>query len=304
MELTNLEMQRKPAEGEAGWENKFEVKIRLKSASHSIRQNQFKFWNDGIDKIKLNGGGKDELVVTLYIPKRVATQDLWNMGWQNTYVFLTALNIGTLGFFWWYLPVYISRYFEKIRDVEHDSEVLIDRLPMLKVVWPHQALKVADLNNVSIVFGFIGQANQKQFESTHRYFRNLALLAKNDIFFQFEGTLFIEFIFSLKDAMLAYGDWDGKPETAEASIVGFYDTTVSSPEFTAMVKDFLQIADHMIANKMAPRALTLDDVIRAKMVFDVYIRAKAQRAYIEEVEKMKDAKPAIPIDAVEAADKS
>jgi hypothetical protein len=36
-----------------------------------------------------------------------------------------------------------------------------------------------------------------------------------------------------------------------------------------MVKDFLQIADHMVANKMAPRALTLDDVIRAKMVFDV-----------------------------------
>jgi AbiV family abortive infection protein len=304
MELTNLEIQRKPAEGEAGWENKFEVKIRLKSASHSIRQNQFKFWNDGIDKIKLNGGGKDELVVTLYIPKRVATQDLWNMGWQNTYVFLTALNIGTLGFFWWYLPEYISRYFEKIRDVEHDSEVLIDRVPMLKVVWPHQALKAADLNDVTIVFAFIGQANQKQFESTHRYFRNLALLAKNDIFFQFEGTLFIEFIFSLKDAMLAYGDWDGKPETAEASIVGFYDTTASSPEFTAMVKDFLQIADHMIANKMAPRALTLDDVIRAKMVFDVYIRVKAQRAYMEEVAKMKGAKPEMPIEAVEAVDRS
>ena len=50
-ELTNLELQRKPAEGEAGWESKFEVKIRVKSVSHSIRQNQFKFWNDGIDKI-------------------------------------------------------------------------------------------------------------------------------------------------------------------------------------------------------------------------------------------------------------
>ena len=71
-----------------------------------------------------------------------------------------------------------------------------------------------------------------------------------------------------------------------------------------MVKDFLQIADHMIANKMAPRALTLDDVIGAKTVFDVYIRVKAQRAYMEEVAKMKGAKPAIPIDAVEARDKS
>ena len=304
MELTNLELQRKPADGEAGWENKFEIKIRLKSASHSIRQNQFKFWNDGIDKIKLNGGGKDELVLTLYIPKRVATQDLWNMGWQNTYVFLTALNIGTLGFFWWYLPEYISRYFEKIRDVEHDSEVEIDRVPMLKVGWPQQALKAADLNNVTIVLAFLAKSKQKQFESTHRYFQNLALLAKNDIFFQFESTLFIEFIFSLKDAMLAYGDWDGKPETVEASIVGFYDTTTSSLEFAAVVKDFLQIADHMIANKMAPRVLTLEDVIGAKMVFDVYIRVKAQRAYMEEISERHSAKSSIPIATVEALNKS
>jgi hypothetical protein len=71
-----------------------------------------------------------------------------------------------------------------------------------------------------------------------------------------------------------------------------------------MVKDFIQIADHMVANKMVPRALTLDNVIRAKMVFDVYIRVKAQRAYIEEIGKMKDAKPAIPIDTAEAVNKS
>jgi hypothetical protein len=55
---------------------------------------------------------------------------------------------------------------------------------------------------------------------------------------------------------------------------------------------------------MAPRVLTLDDVIRAKMVFDVYIREKAQRAYMEAVAKVKGAKPAMPIEAVEAVDKS
>src|SRR5271154_5963116 len=120
MELTNLEMRRVPAQGEEGWEDKFEVKIRLKSWSHSIRQNQFKEWNAGIEKLKLaSGSGRNELVVTLLVPKSVATQDLWNMGWQNTYVFLTALNIATMGFFWWYTPEYISRYFEKILDIEN-----------------------------------------------------------------------------------------------------------------------------------------------------------------------------------------
>ena len=284
MELTNLEMKRVPAEGKEGWENKFEMKIRLKSWSHSIRQNQLKEWNTGIEKIKLAGGSdRNELVVTLLVPKRVATQDLWNMGWQNTYVFVTALNIGTMGFFWWYTPEYISRYFEKIRDIEHDSDIILDRMPMLKIVWPNQALKAPDLNSVGVILGFIAHANQQQFESTHRYFRTLGLMAKNDIFYQFEPSIFIEFLSALKDAMQAYGDWDGKSETAETSISGFFDGVPSSPEFTEMVRDFLHIVDHMTANKIAPRAITLDDIAKAKLIFDVYIRVKAQRWYMDEL---------------------
>jgi AbiV family abortive infection protein len=293
MELTNLEMKRIPAQGEEGWEDKFELKIHLKSASHSIRQNQFKDWNKIVDKVKLNGGSdRNELVITMLIPKRVATQDLWNMGWQSTYVVVTALNVGTMGFFWWYTPEYVSRYFDKIHDIQHDSEVMVDRIPMLKIQWPNQALKAPDLNNVSIILGFIAQADQKQFEATHRYFRNLGLMAKNDIFFQFEPTIFIEFISALKDAMAAYGDWDGKPETAEASVIGFFEGVPATPEFTAMVRDFLQIVDHMAANKMAPRAVTLDDVAKAKLVFDAYFRVKSQRWYIDEMAKQRgDAAP-------------
>jgi AbiV family abortive infection protein len=287
MELTNLEMMRVPPQGEEGWEDKFEIKLRLKAWSHSIRQNQFKEWNIGIAKIKLaSGSGRNELVATLLVPKRIATQDLWNMGWQNTYVFLTALNIATMGFFWWYTPEYVSRYFEKIRDIEHDSEIVIERAPMLKIVWPNQALKAADLNNAAIVLSFIAKANQQQFESTHRYFRTLGLMAKNDIFYQFEPNIFTEFMSALKDAMQAYGDWDGKSETAEASVTGFFDCVPVSPEFTEMVRDFLHILDQMVANRMAPRAITLDDAVRAKMVFDTYIKVKAQRWCTSELAKL------------------
>lgn len=286
MELTNLEMNRVPAQGEAGWEDKFEIKIRLKSWSHSIRQNQFKEWNAGIEKLKLaSGSDRNELIVTLLVPKRVATQDLWNMGWQNAYVFVAALNIATMGFFWWYTPEYISRYFEKIRDIEHESEIIVDRTPMLKIGWPNQALKAPDLNNVSIVYSFIAQANQQQFESTHRYFRTLGLMAKNDIFYQFEPNILIELTSALKEAMQAYGDWDGQPETVEASIAGVFDGVPAFPEFTGMVRDSLHIVDHTMANKVAPRVITLDDVARAKLAFDAYIKIKAQRWYVDELAK-------------------
>jgi hypothetical protein len=41
----------------------------------------------------------------------------------------------------------------------------------------------------------------------------------------------------------------------------------------------------MMANKIAPRAITLDDVAKAKVVFDAYIKVKAQRWYMDELAK-------------------
>jgi hypothetical protein len=60
---------------------------------------------------------------------------------------------------------------------------------------------------------------------------------------------------------------------------------VTAPEFTVMVRDFLKLADQMIANKMAPRPITLDDVAHAKLIFDGYIKVKAQRWYMGELAK-------------------
>ena len=44
----------------------------------------------------------------------------------------------------------------------------------------------------------------------------------------------------------------------------------------------------MMANKIALRAITLDDVAKAKIVFDAYIKAKAQRWYMDELAKRQD----------------
>ena len=41
----------------------------------------------------------------------------------------------------------------------------------------------------------------------------------------------------------------------------------------------------MMANKIAPRAITLDDAVKAKMVFDAYIKVKAQHWYMDELAK-------------------
>jgi hypothetical protein len=83
--------------------------------------------------------------------------------------------------------------------------------------------------------------------------------------------------------MAGYGDWDGNPEHAETSIAAFFESPVATTEFTDMIRDYLRIVDQMIARKPLPRAITLDDVVHAKMIFDVYITLKARRWYMGEL---------------------
>jgi hypothetical protein len=51
----------------------------------------------------------------------------------------------------------------------------------------------------------------------------------------------------------------------------------AAPEFTAMSHDFLLLVEQMQKNKIAPKAITLDDAAKAKSVFDGYIKLKAMR---------------------------
>ena len=104
-------------------------------------------------------------------------------------------------------------------------------------------------------------------------------MAKNDIFFQFEPNIVTEFIGAFKDAIRSNGDWDGKPETFNAAIDVCFQPT--SAEFVQTVKEHVEFADQIEANKRSPRPVTLEDVGKAKIIFDGYMNLKAS-AYAQE----------------------
>ena len=220
VELAKKEINRTPPEGEEGYEDKWEMTIRLRSWSHSIRQKPLTDWNRNVDKISLHkGSGNSELLVKFKIPKKIVAQQVWQSGWLNSRLLVTALNIGTTGFFWWYLPTFVSTYADGIMDLENKAKTAFERVPQLKVSWGPLALSEKDLRQVTVVFGHIAQSPEPAKQAVfQRYFKALALMAKNDIFFQFEGNLLGEFHLVLKEALAAYGDWDGEGETYDAAV--------------------------------------------------------------------------------------
>ena len=282
MEVAQMEMQRQRPEGEEKYDDKWKMRLRLKSWSHSIRPNQLTGWNKGIDKIKLiHTTDRNELIVEFIIGKNILAGDLWGMGMQSSVIFLCALNIATGGFFWWYVPTYTSRFYESITDLETDHGVIIERVPELKISWGHMALKEDDLlRQMPMVFGFVAKASDPEQAFYHRYFGMLAMMAKNDIFFQFEGNLVVGFTECLEMALAHHKDWDGNPATLDDAVATVFKRFTDSPEFMGMLKELSSAATQIRTQKFT-RPITLEDVARAKVVFDIYIRRKAA-AYMQE----------------------
>ena len=94
MELAQNEMARKRPGGEEEFADKWKMRIRIRSWSHSIRPNQLNSWNKGINKIKLiHTTDRNELIVEFTIGKNVLMQDLWGFGMQNVVIFMAALHV-------------------------------------------------------------------------------------------------------------------------------------------------------------------------------------------------------------------
>jgi hypothetical protein len=143
------------------------------------------------------------------------------------------------------------------------------------------ALKADDLlQQVPMVFAFVAKASEPEQEFYHRYFGMLGIMAKNDIFFQFEHNLVVGFTECFEMALKAYNDWDGDAATYEGAATAVFTRFTDSAEFMGMLKEVSSAANQIRTHSIT-RPITLEDVARAKIIFDIYIQLKAA-AYMQE----------------------
>lgn len=116
--------------------DKWSIKIKLFSLSHVIRQKEFAQWNNGSEFIKLHSTNiKNELLVTLILKENHKITALWNEFLHLSNIFITAVNIGSIGFFWWYLPKTDIKYFVRLKDLERNLEIKVDQPDEDKFDW-------------------------------------------------------------------------------------------------------------------------------------------------------------------------
>lgn len=266
-ELSKKELSRIPPNEEGAQQPKWKYRIRLTTSSHSIRRRVLAWWNDISDSIKLYPGKRKELIVEFTLPKKIPVQGFWWVGWGLSRKFVVALNIASRGFFWWHIPKDVSRFYEKLVDVENDSDVVIDRSPKLELSWGNNVLEQAELVNTSMVFYYLPNwKDDKAIVPFNFYVTGLSLWSKSDIHVQFEPEVFMNFFRSLQAGMQFYGHWN-KKESFEKAIERVFALCAprleSYPEYIRLGLEFGQL-------KKPPRQITPSEVGMMKIMCDLY----------------------------------
>ena len=194
----DAEIQRSKALPDISTKNKWKLRIRLYSQSHVVRPKVLTEWNKRIDWIKLVPvpEKKDQLLVEFILGDNIPVEALWFFGWGVARHFVVALNIGTMGFWWWRMPQHINRYYESLEDLDKKQRMAIDGVPSLKVDWGgNRVLGQEDLDRVGACFVAIpGPDDRERNKPYNFYIGGLTFLSLNDVHWQCENPIVREFL--------------------------------------------------------------------------------------------------------------
>lgn len=259
------EMTRGFTEGEEGQQEKWELKIRLFSQSHSIRPKPLNRWNEKVTWIKLYpvNGKKHHLDAIIKIPKFITIQIVYHVGYGYSNLLLAALNIASGGLFWWHEPKNLSTFYESLVDKENQMTGVIGRTPELKLGWPPAVLDEAILDQAINAFAMMPQPYDppESSEALNHYMAGIALLAKTDVFLQFEAQSYGAFLSAAKAALRLYRDDLGQDFPID--ILALLSSLNVDDGFKKKHSDLITRYD---ARTLAPGSITLSEVAEMKRI--------------------------------------
>lgn len=261
--------------------DKWRIRFRIFTASHSIRRKALNDWNEKVKWIKLTPAQqKNQLIVELILGDDVPIEGLWHFAWGLARHFVAALNIGTMGFWWWRMPEQVDKYYERIDDLENGHQLELKRSPSLEIDWgANRVLTSEDLSLVSqCLIALPGPANVEKHAPYNYYMGGITFLSLNDVHWQCELDIFGNFLKCLRNLMQETGEWDGKTEFIEA-FAKFLDERI--PDADEDKRRLLRIASAIEGANAEGVDVTLRDSSFIKLFCDGYILTKIRSQALE-----------------------
>jgi hypothetical protein len=278
-EMMETEINRVAPTGVLANKPKWRLKIKLHTLSHRIRHKELNAWNDQVVWVKLYPTTKKtELLVEFLLPAKIPVAELWPTGIQMCGMFAVALNIATVGYFWWYLPEFVSTFYEEMVDLDTKGRLSVDYKSAVMANWKRTTLKAQQLHNAGMILTYLMMwATKEQSLAFSRYMQGIALLSKNDVFGDFTGQALVHFASALRMALVSYGDWDGVPEHFEQAITDRLGKIWNQPEVVTEFKSLMEYAAALEKQQQPSRPITLDEAMKLKACCDVYFVYRVKR---------------------------
>ena len=166
------------------------------------------------------------------------------------------------------MPEHISKFYERIEDVEEKSGIVVERNPRLKLNWGQHVLDEETLKRVALAFGLApGPAEQAKHEPFSRYLAGLAYLGKNDIHLRLEADAFFEFYMAFKTAAKVYEDWDGLGTFSDTA-KKIFERVVPGAE---SCQEYILLGESMEAQQKSSQEITLTEACGMKIYCDAYL---------------------------------
>jgi AbiV family abortive infection protein len=179
-EMMEKEINRQAPTGVLANRPKWRLKIKLHTLSHSVRHKELNTWNEQVKWVKLHPTtDKTELLVEFLLPAKIPVNELWQTGLQMCSMFVVALNIATVGYFWWYLPKFVSTFYEEVVDIDTTMRLGVDYKSPGMMNWKRTALKAPQLHTAGMILSHLMMwATKEQSLAYSRYMHGIMLLSK------------------------------------------------------------------------------------------------------------------------------
>lgn len=281
--LLQEELNREFPNGDEKFEPKWKVRFKLVTSGVTILSQQaFNEWNAKVPRVQFivennnKNGGK--LIVDLYFPQLINLKDLHEVARQEMYRIILALNIGTMGFYWWYnLQPFIQKY-EFAEDLEKKMRVGIEVQNPYINVWkknePRRTMNADDIERLIwcyFMLPTVGElAPQRKFYG--HYMQALVCYSKHEAELPMMINAGMSFLECLYEAMLFYGEVIDKKSFAEKFYENFNSLLKDDEDqalFRSIVEPYSAGNADAAANKM-----TTDAATKMKIFCDSYLLQK------------------------------
>ena len=187
--------------------------------SHSLRPKVLARWNNQVESVQLLWlDRKDQVTLQITLADNEPLPHLAGRLVSLAKLVVACLNIGSIGYFWFERPGFERKMFNRIRDLDLNKSIEIERGESFWGDGRAVALTDDHIDNaIHCMMAFAPLPEEDAEPIFKPYFDGLALIAKSDTFYNFDTLARHAFVAGLAGALRRYGGWSGKQEDFEAS---------------------------------------------------------------------------------------